>query len=269
MQQGLEIIDTHCHLDFPEFDPDRDAILQRCAQFGIGRIVVPGVTLADIPRLLRLTRSRSDIYPALGLHPCFMNNHQANDVDKLAQWVEQEQPIAIGEIGLDFFIADADQDAQLVLFKAQLKLARRYGLPVLLHVRKAHDQVLKCVRETQFSEGGIVHAYSGSKSQAERYLAMGFRLGIGGAATYDRAHRLHRLLKELPLESFVLETDAPDIPPCFAQGERNSPDFLLRIAQRIAELTGIDVVDLIEATTRSAMQVLRLPTSIPVEHVKP
>lgn len=254
------LIDTHCHLDFPVFDHDREQIISDCRVQGIRNIIVPGVTRNHWPRLTALTAYYSELLPALGLHPCFMTEHQDDDVAQLGTLLQTAQAVAVGEIGLDFHVAvdNSAQQAQIHLLKEQLRVACQARLPVLLHVRKAHDQVLKALREMQFQEGGIVHAYSGSESQAKRYLDAGFCLGIGGGATYDRAQRLHRLIRTLPASAFVLETDAPDISPQFARGERNSPANLLRIASCIAGLTGTDLTQFLATTTANAVRILHL-----------
>lgn len=235
----LHLIDSHCHLDFNCFDADRTTILQSCAKAGIKTIVVPGVTTDNVQRLVDLKATSPLIEIAFGCHPMLMNVHAEASVAvaALSASVQQHQPIAIGEIGLDFYqpTSSAEKKAQLNLFEAQLDLAQQVGLPVILHVRKAHDEVLKLLRQKQL-KGGIVHAFSGSLQQAEIYAGLGFLVGIGGALTYPRAQRLQKLFKTLPLTQIVLETDAPDMPLCGQQGQRNTPENLSLILDTLAEL---------------------------------
>lgn len=231
----MSLIDSHCHLDFKDFDPDRHQLIQHCNELGLTDIIVPGVSRASWARLLSVCADYAMLHPALGLHPMFMHEHQQADLAALEQAIQAQRPIAIGEIGLDFFLTGHDKTAQTALFEAQIKLAERYELPVILHVRKAHDDILKVLRRARL-KGGIVHAFNGSMQQAEIYMQQGFLFGIGGALTYPRAQKLQRLFAELPLESIVLETDSPDMPLAGHQGERNSPEMIPQIQQALAEL---------------------------------
>ncbi len=229
-------IDTHCHLDFEVFSDTRDEILQRCRNAGVKKLVVPGVTEAGWDRLVSLCRRHDQLWPALGLHPCFIAEHRVADLERLEQRLKQGEAVAVGEIGLDFWPGSILHDRQLEYFTAQLELARRYDLPILLHVRKAHDQVLKLLRRQRPKKGGIVHAFSGSLQQADQYLQLGFRIGVGGALTWERARRLRATLAALPIEALVLETDAPDMPLSGHQGEPNRPDYLVEVFRGLAEL---------------------------------
>lgn len=281
------MIDTHCHLDFPVFDNDRTLILKQAQENGFESIVVPAVVQKDWPRVIDLCKGDNSITLnfSLGLHPCFMNQHASVDEAEVAlneaivrsitgvQEGEKESAkesqtietnggrlVAVGEIGLDYFI-DSPPDSrqkQLALFAMQLSVAKKHNLPVLLHVRKAHDEVLKCLRRKGLERGGIVHAFSGSEQQASQYCELGFVLGIGGSATYDRAKKLARIIRQASVESLVLETDAPDIPPAFARGERNTPLNIPRIAQAIAEIRGMDAAEFIQQTSFNAKRVLGL-----------
>lgn len=250
------LIDSHCHIDLPAFDPDRDAVIQRCHDLGVKQIVIPGVYREQWPKELQLPEHYSGLYPALGLHPCYLKHHQPQHLQDLEAHLSRGEAIAVGEIGLDFFIDDPDEDAQMEYFNEQLALAKQYDLPVLLHVRKAHDQVLKRLRQLKLPRAGFVHAFSGSEQQGYQYLDLGFKLGFGGAVTYDRAKKLRRIIKGLPEEGFVLETDAPDIPPAFQEGPRNTPEYLPRILEVIAELRQQPVADLAQRTTQTVKQVL-------------
>lgn len=247
------LVDTHCHLDFSCFDSDRPEVIRNARQTGVKAIVVPGVVQSEWDSLMSVCEQYSDLHPAIGLHPCFMAQHAALIEEELNQFVANHKVVAIGEIGLDLFERKDDFDDQMSLFKQQLRVAKTHALPVIMHVRKAHDEVLKCLREMDFKQGGTVHAYSGSLQQAKKYLDRGFKLGIGGGATYDRAQRLHKILRTLPLSAFVLETDAPDIPPSFARGQRNSPVHLAQIAELAAQFSGLEYVRFCEQTTANAL----------------
>ena len=253
----MELIDTHCHLDLPDFDADRPALLARCRAAGVTRMVVPGIEAAGWRRLQALCEDEAGLYPALGLHPVFLDRHADDDLAALEQALAQHHPVAVGEIGLDFFVPDLDRERQKALFAAQLGIAREAGLPVLLHVRKAHDETLALLRKSGV-RGGICHAFNGSLQQARQYLDLGFRLGLGGMLTYERSHHLHRLARDLPLEALVLETDAPDMAPATHHGQRNSPEYLPEILQALAGLREGDAATIARQTTANAIDLLNL-----------
>ena len=260
----MKLIDSHCHLDLPAFNEDRTQVLANCRAAGVMGIVVPGIRAADWPGLLRLCRqSRGTdggpaLYPALGLHPLFVEQHTAADLQDLTMTIAEQRPVAIGEIGLDFYHSEPDRERQLQLFDTQLGVAYDAGLPVLLHVRKAHDETLKLLRKVRLPRGGICHAFNGSLQQAQQYIALGFKLGFGGVLTYDRSHRLHRLARELPLDSIVLETDAPDMAPASHHGQRNSPEYLPELLQTLARLREEDADTIATQTTANAIDLLEL-----------
>jgi TatD DNase family protein len=191
--------------------------------------------------------------------------HQNSDIDELRAWVQREKPVAIGEIGLDLFqtridrpgVDVADFQVQEQFFKAQLEIAKEFDLPVLLHIRRANDQILKHLRRIKL-KGGIAHAFNGSMQQANEFIKLGFKLGFGGAFTWPRASNLQMLARELPLDAIVLETDGPDIPPVWLGRTRNSPAEVPRIAQVLADLRGIGVEEVAERTTANAREVMGL-----------
>ncbi|KRD48235.1 DNAase [Acidovorax sp. Root275] len=244
-------IDTHCHLDAPEFDPDRDAVRAEAQAQGVAHCVIPAVERSNWATVRALAHRHGDSY-ALGIHPLYTGRAHDADLELLAQELEQHRAdprlVAIGEIGLDFFVPGLDAARQERFYRVQLQLARRFDLPVILHVRRSSDRLLKGLRELPV-QGGIAHAFNGSLQQAQAFIALGFKLGFGGAMTYDRALQLRRLAAELPAEALVVETDAPDIPPHWlyataaqraeglAQG-RNAPGELPRIASALAEVRG-------------------------------
>lgn len=254
------LVDTHCHLDAHEFDADREAVIARAQAAGVGCMVLPAVDRAGFARVRAVCEGRPALRFALGIHPLFVPAARESDLDVLAMDLEQagSEVVAVGEIGLDFFVNDIDPALQERWFVAQLKLAKDFGLPVLLHVRRSQDRILKHLRAIfgRNGPGGIAHAFNGSRQQADEFIKLGFALGFGGAVTWQRALNLRRLVTELPLESIVLETDAPDIPPEFAAGERNEPAHLPRIAQVIAGIRGVEPEELAGATGANARRVL-------------
>jgi TatD DNase family protein len=253
----MELIDTHCHLDVEEFDSDREAVIARAQAAGVRRMVVPAVDAAHWPGLLSLCHRVECLYPALGMHPVYLHEHRPEHLPALAEAVAAQRPLAVGEIGLDYFIGDTDRNAQRELFGAQLDIAANAGLPVLLHVRKAHDEVLQQLRRHPV-KGGIVHAFNGSEQQAYRYLDLGFKLGFGGMLTYERSRKIRTLAAGLPLAAIVLETDAPDMTVASHHGERNSPEYLPECLEALADVRAQEPALVARQTTANAMDVLGL-----------
>jgi TatD DNase family protein len=262
------LIDTHCHLDAAEYEADRDQVAARALQAGVGRIVVPAVAAFNFQSALDC-RAYRGVSVALGLHPMYVHVHREAHLAQLDDAIRQHRPVAVGEIGLDRFqsridrpgVDEADLERQEFFFTEQLKLAARHGLPVLLHIRRANDQILKQLRRIPVP-GGIAHAFNGSMQQAQEYLKLGFKLGFGGAMTYTRATSLRRLAAELPLDAIVLETDGPDIPPEWIAKQRNEPAELPRIARVLADLRCIPVEEVARCTSENAQRVLALTASV-------
>ena len=251
----MEIIDTHCHLDVTDFNSDRSEVLDRCRSAGISKIIIPAIESETWPDVLALCESEKGLYPALGLHPVFINQHQADDIDKLEEILETVFPVAIGEIGLDFYIKELDQQQQLKLFEAQLLVAKNHNLPVILHVRKAHDQTLQLLNKIKV-KGGFCHAFNGSMQQANKYIELGFKLGFGGTLTYENSSKIHKLAQELPLDSIVLETDAPDMVVESHRGERNSPEYIVDALTALAKIRNEDIEFIAQQTTLNANDVI-------------
>ncbi len=251
----MMLVDTHCHLDAQEFDPDRNDVIERSRQAGVGAFVIPAVERRAFEKVLAICGENLDCYPALGIHPMYVDDAVIEDIDALR--AKALEVTAIGEIGLDFFVEHYDRERQILFFEAQLKLAREFDLPVLLHVRRSQDAVLSSLRKIRV-KGGIAHAFNGSFQQAEEFIKLGFKLGFGGAMTYDRATRIRSLARDLPLECIVLETDSPDMPPSFIGKTRNSPEYLPKIAAVLAELRNMTAGELAIVTTENAMNVLEL-----------
>ncbi|OYT99029.1 MAG: DNAase [Burkholderiales bacterium PBB1] len=263
-------IDTHCHLDAPEFGGNAAEVVHRARAAGVVQIVVPAVEAANFDTVRELAHEHHLAY-ALGIHPLYVDRAEEADIDRLADALDAHRHdprlVAVGEIGLDHFVPGIDRPRQERCYEAQLRLAREAGLPVILHVRRSADTLLKHLRRTPVA-GGIAHAFNGSDQQALAFVAMGFKLGFGGAMTFERALQLRRLAQTLPLEAIVLETDAPDIPPHWlyrTAAERrsepgatapNEPSQLPRIAQTLAALRGIGLAEIANATWAQACAVL-------------
>jgi TatD DNase family protein len=252
-------IDTHCHLDAAEFDADRDAVIAAARAAGVARIVVPAVDRASFAAVRALAARHDGVRYALGIHPLFVDRADEADLDALREAVAaaigDPRFVAVGEIGLDHFVPGLDRARQQRFLAAQLRIARDFGLPVILHVRRAQDAVAAQLRRMP-PAGGIAHAFNGSAQQARAFVGLGCALGFGGAMTYARALQIRRLARELPLEAIVLETDAPDIAPAWLRGQRNAPGELAGIAALLAALRGIGLDEVVAATDANARRVL-------------
>lgn len=259
-------IDTHCHLDAPEFADSLLAVVHAAQEKNVKAILLPAVRVADCSHVKELARQYGQEIPGLvytlGIHPLYTNQAQESDIATLEKHIVESLSdprfVGVGEIGLDYFVEDLDPHKQEFFFNAQLDLAQKYQLPVILHVRRSQDAILKSLRRRNIS-GGIAHAFNGSFQQAEQFIELGFKLGFGGAATYERALQIRRLLKELPLDSIVTETDSPDIPPAWLREEGiafNEPAFVERIAKELALIRGIDDAKFASAVWTNAMQAL-------------
>jgi TatD DNase family protein len=261
-------IDTHCHLDAPEFDADASVVRAEAARQGVVHCVLPAVEVANFEAVRALAHAGGDSY-ALGIHPLYVGQAADDDLDRLADALAQHRDdprlVAVGEIGLDFFVPGLDPVRQERFYLAQLKLARNAGLPVILHVRKSADGLLKGLRRVPVA-GGIVHAFNASQAQADLFVGLGFRLGFGGAMSFDRALQIRRLAQAVPATVPVLETDAPDMPPHWlyrsaaqrAAGttSRNEPAELPRIAAELAALRGWSLAETAAITRANALAAL-------------
>lgn len=263
-------IDTHCHLDAPEFDGDRPEVVERARRAGLRMLVLPAVEAAHFDRVRALAHQKGACY-ALGIHPLYVGHAKDGDLDTLRAALDalRDDPrlVAVGEIGLDHFVPGLDRERQQHYYTAQLDLARAAGLPVILHVRRSADALLAGLRRHRVA-GGIAHAFNGSAQQAQQFVDLGFALGFGGAMTHERARQIRQLAASLPAQALVLETDAPDIPPQWlyrtaadraASGQghlRNEPAELPRIAQTLAELRGWTLERTATQTAANARRVL-------------
>jgi TatD DNase family protein len=253
------LIDTHTHIDAAEFDEDCDAVVDAAQRAGVASIIVLGIDASNFGKVRGLAHRLPGVSYGLGIHPLFVDGSREEDLDLLRKEIEASlgDPsfVGLGEIGLDHFVPGLDRERQLAFFTAQLQLARDFELPVILHVRRAQDHILKQLRRYR-PASGIAHAFNGSEQQANQFLGLGFALGFGGAMTYTHARQIRRLAAGLPQEAIVLETDAPDIPPAWLDGERNTPAELPRIARELAALRAVSVDEVLRFTAQNALRVL-------------
>lgn len=247
-------IDTHCHLDAAEFDADRSEVIAAARAAGVAEFFVPAIGASNFAAVRDLCQREPGCRPAYGIHPLFVKSASESDLLLLRQYLEADPQAAVGEIGLDGFVAESDPQRQEYFYLEQLKLAVELRRPVLLHVRRAIDQVLKGLRRYR-PPAGIAHAFNGSRQQADEFIRLGCMLGFGGAMSFSGSSRIRALAAQLPLSSLVLETDAPDIPPAWLQGGRNTPAELTQFARILAELRGISSTELATATRTNALAV--------------
>lgn len=252
------LFDSHCHLDAAEFDADRDEVLARAHAAGVHGLLLPATDAAGWPALRALCAATPGLHPAYGLHPMFLARHRREHLDLLRDWLARERPVAVGECGLDFWNGSDDAAQQLDLLDGQLRLAREFDLPVVLHARKALDAVTAALRRIGGLRG-VVHSFSGSPQQARALWDLGFHLGIGGPVTYPRARRLRALVATMPARWLLLETDSPDQPPLGSQGQRNEPARLPQVATEVAALRGETAASLAATTTANACRLFGLP----------
>jgi TatD DNase family protein len=252
-------IDTHCHLDASEFDADRDAIAAAARNAGVARIVIPAIGRQNFAAVRELAHRVDGGAYALGIHPLFTPGADERDLDLLRMEIEAslDDPlfVGIGEIGLDYFVDGLDDARQQFFYNGQLQLAREFDLPVICHVRKSQDQVIKGLRRHQIHRG-IAHAFNGSFQQAQAYIDQGMHLGFGGNLTFERARQIRRLAEQLPFDALVVETDAPDIAPSWIYKQRNSPEQIPGIGAGLAQLRGMSADATALGTTANALAAL-------------
>jgi len=265
-RHDLEFFDTHCHFDFGDFDQDRDALWDACRNERIRHLLIPGVQPDQWPSMQTLCANHPGIYYAAGLHPCWLDSNidsgtRETQLSSLSQalrnQLDDHHCIAVGECGLDQYI-HGDADLQEAVLACHLEIAQELNKPIILHCRRAHNQMLRCLKAFPLKRGGILHAYSGSQEQAEQYWKMGFYLGIGGTITYERANKTRTAVAALPLEALVLETDAPDMPLCGQQGKRNTPLSIRKVAQILALLRDEPIENIARQTTHNAKTLFQL-----------
>ncbi len=254
----MQFIDSHTHLDFSDFDDDRDATIKRALTLGVSQFIISATTAKGWGKLTKVVAEHQPVcHAAYGLHPMFMPDHQSKHLDELALLLKKSNAVAVGEIGLDYFILNQHDEkakkAQLSLFIAQLEIAVTLDLAVIIHARKSLDIVLREIRRFPQLRGSI-HSFSGSLQQAEQLIACGFYLGFGGPITYTRATKLRKLIEVLPLENLLLETDSPDQPDANHNGMRNEPAFIVSVAKTVAELRKTSLQEVAQVTSNNAKQ---------------
>lgn len=251
------LVDSHCHLDAGEFDPDRREVIARAREAGVGHQIIPAIDAEGWPKLRDICRAGEGLHPAYGLHPIFLDSHRDEHLAQLREWLAQERPVAVGECGLDYFVEGLDVQRQQFFFEGQLALAREFDLPVIVHARRAVDAVIAAIRRVGELRG-VVHSFSGSEEQASQLWRAGFLIGLGGPVTYERAKRLRRLAASMPLEHLLLETDAPDQPDSSNRGQRNEPARLTQVLRTIAQLRGDSEEHIAEVTSANAKRLFGL-----------
>jgi TatD DNase family protein len=253
----MQLIDSHCHLDDDRFDDNRDQVVAQAHACGVSRMIVPATTANRWEKIQQLCANHDGLYPAYGLHPMFIEQHQPLHLAELDEWLEREAPVAVGECGLDFFASRVDEKWQKQLFQEQLHLADQHRLPVIVHARKAMDEVISLLRR-QARHGGVVHSFAGSEQQARQLYDLGFKLGIAATVSFERARKLRAVVAAMPLDALLLESDAPDQPGAAHRGDLNLPAYVVEHLQTIAELRQIDPAELATALTRNTEQLFRL-----------
>ncbi len=253
----LPLVDSHCHLDAPEFDADRDVVIARARAAGVTSQVIPAIRAGDWPALAELCARAAGLHPAYGLHPLLLAEHRDEHLALLRDRLADGDAVAVGECGLDYFVENLPADAQRHFFRGQLALARETGLPVIVHARRAVEESIHTLRDYPGLRG-VVHSYSGSEEQASQLWKMGFLLGIGGPVSYSRAHRLRRIVAAMPLEFLLLESDAPDQPLAAQRGERNEPASVAAVLDEIAALRGESRETIAAATSANAYRLFNL-----------
>ena len=253
----MELIDSHCHLDDDRFDLDRDAVVASANSLNIAKIIIPATTANRWAKVRQVAGEYEGVYPSYGLHPMFVEQHQANHIRELDEWLDREKPVAVGECGLDFFNSRTDEKWQKQLFNEQLQLAVNHQLPVIVHARKAMDEVISLLRKNT-PVGGVIHSFAGSLQQARQIIDLGFKLGIAATVGFERAKKLRSVVASVPDYGLLLESDAPDQPGAAHRGERNEPAYIVEHLKTIATLRNIADAELTEVLQRNSYQVFRL-----------
>lgn len=252
-----KIIDTHCHLDFEAFDKDRSEVIQRALDQHIQNIIIPGTQRIFWDRIKLLCNQYQQLYPCYGLHPYWANEHHKHDIEQLNKYIETSRPVAIGECGLDFRPQQPDKETQLYFFEAQLAIAEKNQLPVVIHSVNATEIVIQTIKKFN-NLSGMVHSYSGSAEQARQLIDLNFFISVGGGVTYDNAKKVKKVVNGIPLTSLLLETDAPDQPDLKHFNTRNEPAYLVNTLQAIARLREESVELIAEQTTTNAKNLFKI-----------
>lgn len=253
----MALIDTHCHLDFPQFDEDRDQVLQRARDSAVEKILIPGVDLATCRRAIALAETHEDVWAAVGIHPNELMDISSDVLGQLSGLANHPKVVAIGEIGIDLYWRKKSQSNQERDFRAQLAFADASGLPVIVHDREAHEPVLRLLRELRPAGGVVLHAFSGDARMAEDALTLGFYLGVDGPLTYKKSDELRAIFAQAPLDRILIETDAPYLTPVPFRGKRNEPAHVRLVAEALAVIRGTTYEAVAAATTANAARLFR------------
>jgi TatD DNase family protein len=254
-------IDTHCHFDFPPFSDDEQESLASASIQGVRQIIVPAVAAQYFNRITALSQTYPALFAALGLHPLYIAQHQEQDLEMLQRFLldPQLKPVAVGEIGLDLYMDEPHYERQQHLLRAQLDLAKRADLPVILHSRRTHDPLAAILRKVKLPTTGVVHGFAGSLSQAQAFIQLGYYIGVGGTITYERAQKTRRVMAQLPLTSLLLETDAPDMPLAGYQGQPNRPEHAADVFATLCELRSEPPQEIANALYENTLRLFNLP----------
>ena len=252
----MELIDSHCHLDDDRFDNDRDDVIARAKSLNINKLVIPATTANRWAKVKQVAQTYEGVYPAYGLHPMFIEQHAAMHIRELDEWLDREKAIAVGECGIDFYQSRVDEKWQKQLFTEQIQLAVNHRLPVIVHARKALDEVINLIRNNS-SVNGVIHSFSGSLQQAEQLIDLGFKLGIAATVGFERAKKLRSVISKVPDHGLLLESDAPDQPGAGHRGERNEPGYIVEHLKVIAELRETSEVELTTVLQANSEQLFK------------
>ena len=252
-----QLIDSHCHLDFEVFDNDRSDVLQRARDNNISDIVIPGTEKIFWDRIKQLCKNHTQLHACYGLHPYWVSDHNKQDIEKLKEYIDSNRPVALGECGLDFRPQQADKKTQLYFFEAQLDIAESHQLPVVIHSVKATETVIQTIKKFKKLKG-MMHSYSGSQEQARQLIDLNFFISVGGSVTYDGAKNIKQVVKNIPLTSLLIETDAPDQPDKKNRGKRNEPAFIVHTVKVISEIRGESTDIIAEQTTINAKKLFAI-----------
>ncbi|MCP4489097.1 MAG: TatD family hydrolase [Gammaproteobacteria bacterium] len=254
----MSLIDSHCHLDDDRFDKNRAAIIERAKAHGVECIVMPATTANRWDKIRQIAAQYHNVYAAYGLHPMFVEQHQARHLQELDEWLDREKPIAVGECGLDFFHGRTDEKWQLQLFIEQLQLAKNHHLPVIVHVRKAMDQVISLIRQYR-PAAGVIHSFAGSLQQAQQLRDLNFKLGIAATVDFERAKKLRDVVTKIDEQGLLLESDAPDQAGARHRGELNEPAFIVEHFKTMACLRATTEQHLSAALRLNSISLFKLP----------
>jgi TatD DNase family protein len=253
--RSLELVDTHCHLDFDKFDEDRDAIVQRAAEHGVTRIVVPAIDLQNCEAVLQLAERYDGVLAAVGIHPNSTAVLPQNWLEIIRKYAQHPKVVAVGEIGLDYYWDDSPKDVQHEALRRQLALAAELDLPVIIHNREASGDVIRLLAESPLAgreRPGVLHSFSADWATAQAALDMGFYLGFTGPVTFKKAEELREIAARMPLDKILVETDAPYLTPHPYRGKQNEPGYVRFVAEKIAEVRGMETAVFAAQTTLNA-----------------